>query len=295
MNSSKKWKYPEAIADCNWLHDQSDSDSVRVYDCTTYLNYTDNDPSKPYDVGSGYADYLDEHIPGAAFLDLQKQLSNRNSRFSFTLPESSELVQRFNRLGVGSPFHIILYSKNGVQWATRIWWMLFSLGYKNVSILDGGLQEWRRLGYKTEKTENKFDPADFIPDIDNDIFIGKEKTFEAIDNKDCYLLNALTSDLHKGENPRYGRPGRIPKSQNIPFHRLVDKGTGKLITPEQATSIFEEYGISSEVKVVNYCGGGIAATLNAFVLRQVGIEKLEIYDNSMSEWATDNSLPIETD
>ena len=54
-------------------------------------------------------------------------------------------------------------------------------------------------------------------------------------------------------------------------------------------------GSQEDKQVINYCGGGIAATLNAFVLRQLGIEDLEIYDNSMSEWAMDSKLPIETD
>ena len=74
----------------------------------------------------------------------------------------------------------------------------------------------------------------------------------------------------------------------------LEKNTHKLLNPTKALAIIKEKNINRETRVLNYCGGGIAATLNAFVLRQLGIENLEIYDNSMSEWAKDTSLPIET-
>ena len=289
-----QWKYPKAIVTCEWLKERIFDENIRVFDCTTYLHYTDDHPTKPYDVESGYDEYRKEHIIGAAFLDLQGQLSSNDSQYNFTLPDYHNLGQNLKKLGIGDPFHIVLYSKNGTQWATRIWWMIFVLGYKNVSILDGGLQEWKRLAYPIEEKKNIKGPAEFKVNINSKVFIDKNKTMDAIEDNTCYLLNALTRDLHSGENPRYGRPGRIPNSKNIPFHKLLDKETGKLISPNKARNLFLEQGISPDLKVINYCGGGIAATLNAFVLRQLGIENLEIYDNSMSEWAMDHSLPIET-
>jgi thiosulfate/3-mercaptopyruvate sulfurtransferase len=74
----------------------------------------------------------------------------------------------------------------------------------------------------------------------------------------------------------------------------LEENTHKLLDPTKAQAIFEQKNINKKTRVLNYSGGGIAATLNAFVLRQLGVENLEIYDNSMSEWAKDNSLPIET-
>ena len=107
------------------------------------------------------------------------------------------------------------------------------------------------------------------------------------------ILNSLTEDLHNGENPRYGRPGRIPGSLNIPFHELTDITKGCFKTPSECLEVFKKKGISINSRVLNYCGGGIAASLDAFVLLQLGYDDIEIYDNSMSEWATDYSLPIE--
>lgn len=289
-----EWKYPEAIVSCEWLKERIDDDNIRVFDCTTYLHYTDDHPSKPYDVESGFENYKIGHIPNASYFDLQGKLSNNQSPFNFTVPDYDILTKSFQTMGVGDPFHVILYATNAVQWATRVWWLIFILGFKRVSILDGGLREWQELGYDLEVGENSFKPARFEASSDRSVFVGKDHTLESINAKNCIILNALTSDLHRGENPRYGRPGRIPGSINIPFHNLLEENTHKLLTPAKALEIFERENLNKKTRVLNYCGGGIAATLNAFVLRQLGIENLEIYDNSMSEWAMDYSLPIET-
>ncbi len=295
MGSDIKWKFPENIVECEWLSKRLDDENVRIFDCTTYLLYRDKDPSKPYDVESGISKYKESHIPGSAFLDLQNDLSKKGSPYSFTLPDFLDLKNRFQNLGVGDPFHIILYSRNGTQWATRVWWMLFVLGFEKISVLDGGYDEWIRLSLPTEDSVRKFNPAKFNASFRENIFVGKESTLKAIGDKSCILLNALTKDIHSGENPRYGRPGRIPNSLNIPFHKLVDSNTGKFKKPEEAAEIFNSMDVSSDKTILNYCGGGIAATLDAFILYQLGFKNLQIYDNSMSEWAMDETLPIETD
>ena len=74
MTIDNQWKYPEAIVDCNWLESKIGNQIIRIYDCTTYLHYTDDHPQKPYDVESGLADYNKAHKPNAAFLELQNQL-----------------------------------------------------------------------------------------------------------------------------------------------------------------------------------------------------------------------------
>ena len=289
-----KWKYPESIVSCEWLRKNLSDKNIRIYDCTTYLHYTDNHPSKPYDVESGIKNYRKGHIPNSAFMDIQEKLSNKSSDFKFTILDYEILANNFQDLGIGDPYHIILYSGNGIQWATRAWWLIFILGFSKASILDGGIKEWKRLGFELEKGENRYKKAIFVPRIDKTVFVDKEQTYNSMNQKGCILLNALTSDLHRGENSRYGRPGRIPGSKNIPFEELVEDSQ-KLISPQKAKAIFKNKNINQKIRVLNYCGGGIAATLNAFVLRQLGIEKIEIYDNSMSEWAMDHQLPIEKD
>ena len=118
-------------------------------------------------------------------------------------------------MGIGNPFHIVLYSTNAPQWATRVWRLIHILAFEKVSILDGAFTEWKRLGFTLEKGESVYDTARFSPKIDQNIFVDKEHTHEAINKFNCVLLNALSRDLHSGSNPRYERPGRIPGIKNI--------------------------------------------------------------------------------
>ena len=293
MKDNINWKYPESIVTCEWLDKNKDNKNIRIYDCTTYLHYTDNDPTKPYNVESGLKDYKTNHIPNSAFLDLQTDISDTDSPYRFTLPKLEILSQKLKNIGVGDPHHIVLYSRNGMQWSARVWWMLHVVGYDNVSILNGGLIEWKRLGLREENKTNLFSAADFKFLPRYNFFVGKDRVLEAIEDKKTILLNSLTEDIHIGENPRYGRKGRIPKSLNVPFNQLLDNDTGKFKPIEVMSEIFIKQNITSDHIVLNYCGGGIAASLDAFVLRQLGFNDLQIYDNSMSEWAMDDSLPIE--
>ena len=288
------WKIPEAIIDCNWLKDRYDRQDIRIYDCTSYLHYTDEHPSQPYDVVSGFDNYRTSHIPNAAFLDLQQSLSDNDSPYRFTIPELQDLADRFKKQGVGDPFHIILYSANGMQWATRIWWMLYAVGYEKVSILNGGFAAWQQAGLPTQDSITTCSPGKFEARIRPNIFVGKQRVLEAIADQKTVLLNALTRDLHLGESARYGRPGRIPTSINIPFSNFMKNGLDYIRSASEAQQILAKYGLTPNTDIVNYCGGGIAATLNAFVMLQLGFSDLQIYDNSMSEWAMDHSLAIET-
>ena len=293
MKAITHWKYPEAIVECGWLKKRINQKNIRIFDCTTYLHYTDDNPDKPYDVESGLKSYQFEHIPSSAFIDLQLDLSDRNSSYNFTLPNLEILSKRFQKLGIGEQYHVVLYSRNGMQWSSRIWWMLRSVGFDQVSILNGGFIEWIRLGLPTDNRDRVFDTAKFIFKPRLDIFVKKDAVLGAIYNKSVLLLNSLTEDIHLGDNPRYGRRGRIPNSINIPFNQLLNQKNGKLISIERIIKIFKKKGVTPDLLILNYCGGGIAASLEAFVLFQLGFENIQIYDNSMSEWAMDKKLPIE--
>ena len=244
MNNEIEWKYPKAIVNCEWLAENINNNNIRTYDCTTYLHYRDNDPSLPYVVESGREQYEKSHIPNSSYIDLQSDLSDKDSPYRFTMPDLKILSENFKKVGIGEDFHIVLYSRNGTQWSARIWWMLRSVGVDNVSILDGGFNEWVRLGLPTSDKILTFPKSNFNFKPRNEIFIDKEPVIKALEDKNTKILNSLTEDIHKGQNPRYGRPGRIPNSLNIPFHKLLDPETGKFLGAEELLEIFQKNKIS---------------------------------------------------
>ena len=109
-------------------------------------------------------------------------------------------------------------------------------------------------------------------------------------------MNALGPQFHQGLEPsRYGRPGRVPGSVNVPAANLIDPATKRFVSPADALARFAAAGVGADRRVIAYCGGGISATIDLFLLHQLGFDDLTLYDGSMGEWAKDPSLPIETD
>ena len=97
------------------------------------------------------------------------------------------------------------------------------------------------------------------------------------------------------EPSRYGRPGRVPGSVNVPAATLVDPATKGFTSLADAAAKFAAQGVTKDKHVIGYCGGGISATIDLFLLHQLGYDDLTLYDGSMGEWAKDRALPIETD
>lgn len=266
--------------------------ALRVFDCTTYLK---PGPDGRYIAESGRANYDQGHIPGAAYLDLQADLSDKSSKLRFTLPPLEELTRAFAAKGVGHGTFVVLYSHASPVWASRIWWMLRAIGFDDVAILDGGLDKWKAESRPLSTAPATHPPATLTLRGRPGIFVDKEKVKAAIGTKDTLTLNALSHDQHKGTGGVvYGRAGRIAGSSCVPAASLF--GLDKALKPiAELRAAFEGVGAAPDRPVLVYCGGGIAATLDAFVLTAVlGHKNVAVYDNSMQEWANDPNLPMET-
>jgi thiosulfate/3-mercaptopyruvate sulfurtransferase len=291
--SSPQFRYPDAVVSTEWLQAHLSEPALRIFDCTVHLQY-ETGTGRPYKAVSGRADYDAGHIPGSAFIDLQAQLSDNSSPYNFTIPRPDVLADAFGRCGIADGTRVILYSRANMQWATRVWWMLRSVGFDDAAVLDGGWDKWQMEGRPSSMEPRAYPPARLTARPRPGLFVGKEAVLAAIGDAGACTINALAPDLHSGANPRYGRPGRIPGSVNVPVRALLHPETSAFAGPETASAAFAAVGAEPSKRMIVYCGGGIAATLDAFLLLQLGYEDVAVYDNSMSEWAKDEALPIET-
>jgi thiosulfate/3-mercaptopyruvate sulfurtransferase len=269
---------------------------LRLFDCTTYLEYQPEGSGVPYITVPGWHTFEAAHIPGADFLDLQGEFSVPDIELHFMMPDVARLEAAFGRHGVGADSRVVLYSIGSAMWATRFWWMLRSLGFENVAVLDGGLDTWKAEGRTVETGSAKgYPPATFVAKPLPNYFIDKHETLAASADESTVIVNALNPQLHKGLEPsRYGRPGRIPGSVNVSAATLYDPVTKTFVPLAEAEARFAAQGISKDKRVVAYCGGGISATIDLFLLHRLGYDQLSLYDGSMGEWAKDELLPIET-
>ena len=267
--------------------------NLRLYDCTTWLK---PDPPRIYRAESGRASFEESHIPGANFLDLVENLSGSGASFNFMMPSPPTLSAALEAAGVGDSSNVVLYSRDNIQWATRVWWMMRAIGFDRASVLDGGIDKWEAEGRPTTSEITPYPAATLSsPQARMGLFCGKEEVLSDLENNKVCIINALRETLHKGsETLHHGRPGRIPGSCNVPGVSLLNPKTKAYRPLAELKSLFQEAGALDADKVVIYCGGGIAASSDAFILTLLGKSNVTVYDASLSEWANDLSLPMET-
>ena len=284
--------HPEFLIDTEALARGLNNPDLRVFDCTTHLI---PDPKTTYQAVPARADFEKGHIPGAQFIDLQADLSDGSQRLRFMLPSAEAFAAGMNRFGVGEGTRVVLYSTANPWWATRVWWLLRVFGFDNAAVLNGGWQKWVRESRPVETGPAKpRPPGHFVVRELRPLMVGKDEVLRAVGDGGVCTLNALAPEQHAGAGGNsYGRPGRIKGSVNLPAAHLLDPATNEFLRPDELRRRFESVG-AFDKQVITYCGGGIAASADALALVMLGHPKVRLYDASMSEWAVDPSLPMET-
>jgi thiosulfate/3-mercaptopyruvate sulfurtransferase len=284
--------HPEFLIDTASLAGRLGDQELRVFDCTTHLI---PDPKTTYQAVPARADFERGHIPGAQFIDLQADLSDSGQRLRFMKPSAEAFAAAMRRFGVGERSHVVLYSTTTPQWATRVWWLLRVFGFDNAAVLDGGFKKWIAESRPVETGPAKpYPPGNFTVREERPLMAGKDEVLRAIGDGAVCTLNALSAEQHAGTGGNtYGRPGRIKGSVNLPAAQLIDPATGAFLSVDELRRRFDSVD-AFDKEVISYCGGGIAASADAFALVVLGHPAVRLYDASMSEWATDPTLPMET-
>ena len=279
------------LVDTGWLSERLDDPGLRIFDVTVHLR-----PEPPgYRIESGHADYARRHIPGASFLDLPGDLSDESSDLDFTMPGLARIERVLSEAGLGDDHQVVLYSGSHVMWATRVWWMLRSSGFDAAAVLDGGLRKWRAEERRLCSEPCSYPPATFRGAPRQNLWATKDEVFATMRDGAVCTINALPREMHTGQSPmRYGRPGHIAGSENVPFADILDPDSGVFRSIDAIRDRFGRAGAFDRKRVITYCGGGISATTDAFALILAGHTDVAVYDGSLSEWARDEDLPMET-
>ena len=287
-------RHPEALVQTDWLEAHLGDAGLRIFECTTWLRPAAPGEQAPYHPQAARADYEAGHIPGAGFLDLPGELSRQDAPVHFMMLPPARFAGVMGRHGVGGDVRVVLYSRDRIMWATRVWWMLHAMGFDRAAVLDGGFEKWVAEGRPVSREPCAYPPATFTPRPRPELFVDRRAVLEVIDHPGVLLVNTLSEPDFRGDEPsRYGRPGRIPGSVNLPWPGLTEPETKLLIPLDEAAKRVEAIGADRARRIVCYCGGGISATMGLFLLHRLGYDNLALYDASMAEWARDESLPIE--
>ena len=281
------YTHPEYLIEPEALAESAGASDLRVFDATIHLVPAE----RGYRAESGLEDYRTAHIPGAAFLDQIRAVSDTTTGLGFSLPGSDALQTGLRAAGVNEGDRVVVYSSGHMMWATRAWWLLHYAGVRNVAVLNGGFRAWQAAGLPTVGDDEVHPPGNFTVKVRKDRFADKAAVLDAMGNPSVCTVNALSPDVYSGSaEMNYGRKGHITGSVNVYYDELLDGG--RFRSADELTSALSAKGLLEADRVIAYCGGGISATIDALACLLVGKETVSVYDGSMSEWVRDDSLPM---
>ena len=225
------------------------------------------------------AHYLEGHIPGAAFLDLDTELSDLSIPPEVggrhPLPTAEQFAEAAGRAGIRPGTLVVSYDEGMTGGAARLWWLLRHFGHEQAAVLDGGLGIW--LG-PLARGEETIEPAVFTPRERNDDLITTDEIVERLGDPSLVLLDARPADRYRGE-----ALGLDPVAGHIPGAVSVPLSSGALIPAE----------VLEADELACYCGSGVAASATVLALHRAGRTDARLYAGSWSEWSR-KGLPVET-
>ena len=234
----------------------------------------------------GYQAYLEGHLPGARYLNLDRDLAappGIDGRHP--LPDRDEWVACLQRFGLNQGQQVVCYDDAGGPYAARAWWMLRWAGHDAVAVLDGGMAQWQgalETGPAPQPAAGSFAAAPSLTRT-----IDTEQMLSLL-GSDTALLDARAEPRWAGrQEPIDAVGGHIPGALCVPFNDNLD-ADGRFRPPAELAARFPEG------EIVCYCGSGVTAAHNILAMNIAGLPEPGLYVSSWSGWITDPERPIET-
>jgi thiosulfate/3-mercaptopyruvate sulfurtransferase len=273
----------DSLVSTEWLAAELGAPDLKVVDATSFL------PTEPRDP---VAEFEQEHIPGAAFMDL-RELADDEDPLPAMLPPDFKFASRMQALGLGNGDRIVVYDNSPNHSAARAWWMLKSFGAGRVAILDGGLQKWKAEGRPLESGVRAVGRGHFSAELDPSQLADKAYVSAILHSIEHEIVDARGPGRFAGEEPEPRADlasGHIPGSCNLPYGRLFNPDNS-FKRGEALRAAFEEAGVDLTKPMVTTCGSGVTAAVLLFGAHLLGKQDVKLYDGSWAEWGADPATP----
>ena len=249
------------------------------------------------DPAYGQRSFVQGHIPGAQYADLERDLSgpiHKGVTGRHPLPDATQLLQRLREWGLNDDSEVVLYDDGPGAFAARAWWLLAWLGKRDgVYLLDGGLKAWREASGELSQDPATSGAGDFTGSPDATLLVDAEQLQQRLHDPRLTLLDARALPRFRGEvEPLDPVAGHIPGARCAVFTDNLN-GDGCFLPAEQLRQRFAaqlEQRPASDL--VAYCGSGVTACHNLFALCLAGYPLAPLYAGSWSEWITDPARPV---
>jgi thiosulfate/3-mercaptopyruvate sulfurtransferase len=273
------------LIDADTLASQLERDDVAIFDCRFELG----------NPGWGGSEYAREHIPGAQYLHLDRDLAGPITPQSgrHPLPDPQEFARRIGALGAGPGMQLIAYDLGNGAYAARFWWLARWIGVRSVAVLDGGITAWRAAGLPLERTVRTPQARQMPVTLANDAALDSAAVAELSKRPGNLLVDARGADRFAGRNETIDPiAGHVPGARNLPFTGNLG-ADGKFLPAELLRRRWMTLlGSQPPATLIAMCGSGVTACQNLLALEHAGLGGARLYPGSWSEWIRDPRRPI---
>jgi thiosulfate/3-mercaptopyruvate sulfurtransferase len=260
---------------------------LRIFDCRFDL-------ARPE---SGRERYLDEHLPGAVYADLNRDLSAPATATSgrHPLPAPTTFEARLRAWGVNAGSFVVAYDDGNGAYAARLWWMLRWLGHDEVRVLDGGMRRWLALGLPLDEAVPVPASGDFVARLRPELTADAATVLVAARDATSRVIDVRAPERYRGEvEPIDAVAGHVPGARNHPFTASLD-AQGRFLPPDELRRQLSASldGVPAH-RTIAMCGSGVTACHLLLALEHAGLSGARLYPGSWSEWSSDPARPIRT-
>ncbi|MCW6052118.1 sulfurtransferase [Microcoleus sp. A2-C5] len=239
------------------------------------------------DAELGQKQYQESHIPGAFYLDLNRDLASAVGTHGgrHPLPNITELADKLSATGINSSETlVVVYDDSRLAFASRLWWLLRYMGHSKVALLDGGFSAWKAAGYPVTDVLPDRRDGKFVVELQPDLAVDIEQVKQRKNLPDRVLVDSREGERYEGlREPIDPIAGHIPGAVNYPWQGVTDE-TGKVRSISEQKQRWTELEKAEEIIV--YCGSGVTACVNLLSLEIAGIPDAKLYVGSWSDWCS---------
>ena len=275
----------EHIVSMKWLLARLYEQDLAIVDCRFLLS----------DAEAGQRSYREGYIPGAAYLDLERDLSAPVGEHGgrHPLPRLDELAAKLGKLGIDRATRVVAYDDQGGAMASRLWWLLRYMGHDAVYVMDQGFGAWKAAGYPvTDAAPAIRVPKQYEPAVREAMLADVEAVRAASREGGSMLVDSREPRRYLGlEEPIDPVAGHIPGARNWFWKDNLDE-QGRWRSAEQLEERFA--ALPKDADIIVYCGSGVTACPNVLALEAAGYENVRLYAGSWSDWISYSENSVAT-